>query len=333
MLRDELRTRAAQLLHDLLGPPSNASARELRWGSHGSLAYSIEQGVYFDHEEGEGGDLIDLIMRARNADFGAALDWIRDYLGGQYREPPTTLSLPSRNSSPPRRDRVGLAAQIWRASMEACGTAAERYLHRRAIRYMSADVRYAPSAVFGRIAGATWVKGACVVFRASDASGRGRAVQLVRIYDDGRPVTANGRKLKFCIGGLHGASVRLPGAPAPAPLFLAEGAETAASVAQLTCCECWAMLGSVARADLSGESASRPTIVAADDDPIAAPSAIALRDRLLEWRLAGRNVRVIYPWAVRRYDKSDFNDLLQAGEAAARSYLAELRLPDVGGRP
>jgi hypothetical protein len=53
----------------------------------------------------------------------------------------------------------------------------------------------------------------------------------------------------------------------------------------------------------------------------------------LEWRLAGRNVRVIYPWAVRLYDKSDFNDLLQAGEAAAQTYLAALRVLDVGGQP
>src|SRR5947209_3460672 len=87
LLRDELRRHATQLLPVLLGPPSSTSVRELRWGKHGSLAYSIEHGVYFDHEEGEGGDLIDLIMRTRSADFVSALDWIREHLGRQYRKP------------------------------------------------------------------------------------------------------------------------------------------------------------------------------------------------------------------------------------------------------
>src|SRR5215831_8455586 len=43
------------LARELLGKPTFESATELRWGTHGSLSIKRKEGVWHDHETGEGG--------------------------------------------------------------------------------------------------------------------------------------------------------------------------------------------------------------------------------------------------------------------------------------
>jgi hypothetical protein len=47
----------AHVALNLLGEPTSQrhSGRELRYGSRGSLSIDLGEGVYFDHEAGEGG--------------------------------------------------------------------------------------------------------------------------------------------------------------------------------------------------------------------------------------------------------------------------------------
>ena len=83
-IRTTLADRAADLAQCLLGDPTSRTSRELRWGQRGSLAIAIagsKAGTFFDHERGEGGDLIGLIMRERSCDFGEALKFARDFCG------------------------------------------------------------------------------------------------------------------------------------------------------------------------------------------------------------------------------------------------------------
>ena len=49
----------------LRGEPNRAisSAREWRYGTHGSLSVDLEKGTWFDHELNEGGGCIDLILQ------------------------------------------------------------------------------------------------------------------------------------------------------------------------------------------------------------------------------------------------------------------------------
>lgn len=57
--------------------PRASSARELRWGTHGSRSVDLEKGVWSDHEASTGGGVLDLIRRELRVNSGAALGWLR----------------------------------------------------------------------------------------------------------------------------------------------------------------------------------------------------------------------------------------------------------------
>lgn len=67
----------------LLGEPNKAlsSSEEWRYGSHGSVSVDLKRGLYFDHELGEGGGVLDLIAlktgRDANGRSGGAVEWLR----------------------------------------------------------------------------------------------------------------------------------------------------------------------------------------------------------------------------------------------------------------
>ena len=65
----------------LLGKPNAqlSSARELRYGTHGSLSIDLEKGVWRDHEADQGGGVPDLIARETGRRNGSAIDWMREH--------------------------------------------------------------------------------------------------------------------------------------------------------------------------------------------------------------------------------------------------------------
>jgi len=66
----------------LRGEPnvSLSNARELRYGTHGSLSVDLDKGTFFDHELGEGGGCIDLIMQEvpEARENGGVAHWLRE---------------------------------------------------------------------------------------------------------------------------------------------------------------------------------------------------------------------------------------------------------------
>ncbi len=80
----ELRARAPEIVEDLLGKPVARAGQEWRWGRKGSLLVVIagpRAGMWFDHEAGEGGGLVDLVGRVRGLHRREALDWTADRIG------------------------------------------------------------------------------------------------------------------------------------------------------------------------------------------------------------------------------------------------------------
>lgn len=67
----------------LLGVPNRQLSKpnELRYGRQGSLSVDLQKGVYFDHEAGSGGGVIDLIRRQTGCHTRDAFDWLKDELG------------------------------------------------------------------------------------------------------------------------------------------------------------------------------------------------------------------------------------------------------------
>jgi hypothetical protein len=214
---------------------------------------------------------------------------------------------------------------ICAAARGVSGTAVERYLQNRGITRSPCTVlALVPSNALGNVPELRWWRWLACAFLLTDAKGRVGAVQLVALHDDGRAVTdAGGKKIKRTIGRMAAAAIRLPGA-ARKPLILAEGPENALSIWQSLGWETWAACGPIARHDLNHVPLDRLIIVAADDDPPDAPSAITLRKTIACWQGKGRTVAIAYPWAARRHDKSDFNDVLRAeGEPSIRGRLLE----------
>lgn len=95
------------------GKPTSETAKELRWGSGGSRAYSVEKRVWRDHETDTGGGALDLVQRECSTDRAGALAWLekeglipkRDQShreGQQRQEAPQTADEPQQQEQPPQ---------------------------------------------------------------------------------------------------------------------------------------------------------------------------------------------------------------------------------------
>ena len=80
----ELRARTPEIAAELLGNPTFRAGKEWRWGRKGSLSVVIggtRAGMWFDHEAGDGGGLVDLVAREKGFSRTDALDWTADRIG------------------------------------------------------------------------------------------------------------------------------------------------------------------------------------------------------------------------------------------------------------
>ena len=55
-----------------------SSQKELRFGSHGSVSVDLEKGTFYDHQEANGGGVLDLIAKYTGNSGAAAVQWMRD---------------------------------------------------------------------------------------------------------------------------------------------------------------------------------------------------------------------------------------------------------------
>src|SRR4051794_32469391 len=89
-----LAAETARVAQQLLGKPTSVTRLEMRFRRKGSLSVMIggpKRGLWFDHESGEGGGLIDLIERECGADFHRAMVIARELVGSK----PETAALHS----------------------------------------------------------------------------------------------------------------------------------------------------------------------------------------------------------------------------------------------
>jgi hypothetical protein len=95
----------------LLGKPTAMNKTEWRFGSHGSLAVNIggpKKGTYYDHEQGTGGGVLDLITRERGCSKQDAIDWIKQQFGNVLDDKPQQAQQPRRIvETYPYRDEDG----------------------------------------------------------------------------------------------------------------------------------------------------------------------------------------------------------------------------------
>ena len=231
-------TGMAEVARRLLGEPNRrlSTRRELRFGHGGSLAVIPERGVWYDHEAGVGGGVLDLPVHVGAARTRAEAARLLEGEGVLTPTPPDASQARGREAEALRETerKRGVAAALWRAGGPLTGTAGEGYLRTaRAVAgpLAAAELRFLPAAPLtpyrpdGRTAPA-------LVARVADADGRliGAHLTFLRPDGSGKADLAAPRKI---VGAMSGGAVTLrpgPGGEGGGAL-VAEGLESALSAA------------------------------------------------------------------------------------------------------
>jgi len=311
-IADGLKADIENLAKNLLGEPNKMDHGEMRYGSKkGSLIINIgekKRGLWYDHQIGEGGNPIKLIMHVKAMDFKAALDYAGDYLGLT----PVKKHYPAKHISvrdldhlnPVEIKRVRKARSLFLGSKPIKGTLAETYLKNE--RGITIDIptqcRYHP-AIYDRSTDKTYP---ALLVAGKDFQGRIVGVQVIYLdQKTGKKAAIEVNKRSH--GLVKGAAVLInKGGPT---IAVAEGPETALSIANadpnLTV---FASLGSITNfSAIPFEAKGNMLIVCADNDGIENESNHKTSRAIKSLNDKGFNVFVAKP----EIKGQDFNDVLQ----------------------
>ena len=314
MLRSTGRAHA-DVARALLGE-SNArlsTARELRYGTHGSLAVHVDgeySGTWRDHEADAGGGVLDLVMHVDGTrDTREAMAWLREsgFIGESgekaarerkdFRAPASSRRTGSAPSSKPR-DTTGAARRVWDATRPLAGTIAERYLHARGVGHVAValSLRFSLALTHPQAPG----RFPCLVAGVQDV--RGGFLAVHRIYlDRSGAGKANVEPARASLGSTAGGAVRL-GEPEHGRLLVGEGIETTAAAMGLFDLSGFAAIGTGGLRAIELPEHVIDVMIAADRDAGGLQAAAALARRL---EAEGRDVEIRLP------RKGDFNDVLR----------------------
>jgi putative DNA primase/helicase len=106
---EELRGMAEQIVQSFLGEPNRSlsTTRELRWGRKGSFKLNVagdKAGVWYDHENKIGGDIIEFIRQQHGCSIGEAIDEALTYLAPSASWPSSTVPKASKPAEPEKDD-------------------------------------------------------------------------------------------------------------------------------------------------------------------------------------------------------------------------------------
>jgi putative DNA primase/helicase len=300
---EELRARAAEIVRSFLGEPNRrlSNRRQLRWGSRGSFALNVQgakAGLWFDHENGCGGDIIGFLTHQLGCSIGDAIKYALRYLGPSFGGN-TRTKRPVLREEADDAIRVRSALQIWDGVLPLRNSLAETYLAGRGIRVPDEALD-----VIGFHPGCP--------FRGTTAPA---LVALIQDITTGEPIGVHRRQLTLdaasagppmSLGPKSGGVIRLSPAIS-AELAIGEGVETCLSGMMLGAGPTWSVLdaGGISNFPVLEHVQQLTILVDNDLSWTGQHAAAACKDR---WLAAGKRVRLAMP------DKpgQDFNDLLLA---------------------
>lgn len=294
------------------GAPNRAlsSKKTLRWGRKGSLVLELagsKAGLWYDHEQGRGGDIIELIKQEQGCDFIEALRFAQQFVGGSAPRPNPLRNIPTlrivRDDAADDADelrRIEQAMGIWCGVRPLRGSLAEKYLKSRSL-----EVPDEALDVLGCHHACPWERSTVPAL-----------VALVRDIITGEAVgvhrtalSADGRKLgRMVLGPKAGGAIKLSGESLiTTELTIAEGIETALSAMMYGLRPAWSVIdaGGIARFPVLPHI-ERLTIIVDNDASGTGQKATA--ECRARWEAAGLRVRTVMPPTVGH----DLNDFLQA---------------------
>ena len=295
-----LAERMGDLAITLAGTPTSRGRTEWRFRSRGSLAAEVagpKRGSWFDHEAGEGGDALGLVMHLRRDTFPAALEWALTWLGEAPRIPvisnPTSPLAPRKTAKPATLD---MARQLWREAMPAAGTLAAVYLGTRGLEIENgAPIRFHPRCPRGP---ERWP--AMLALMTDPVTGEPCGVHRTFLARDGIGKAPGPMPTKMMCGAA-GVICLSPDDEVMGGLGIAEGIETALSVMQgFGWRPIWAAASAGAIRTFPVLSGIEALTIFADPDGVGLKAARSCARR---WAEAGREARICAP------RRGDFNDL------------------------
>jgi putative DNA primase/helicase len=296
-------SRAAEVAMALLGEPNRqlSSKRELRFGRKGSLAVvtdGTKAGWWYDHENGTGGDLFDLIRRQHGGGFLAAVEYAHRFIGDAR-----TVQAPSDRCRMGTTDSAGnqrRALELWEQGLPIAETVAAQYLAMRGILGPGIDrevLRFHPSCPYGERA-----RHPCMLALLRDIrTDEPRAIHRTALTRDGDKIG------RMVLGPKDGAAVKLsPDDAVTMGLTIAEGVETALSGIQLGWRPAWSVgdAAGIAKFPVLPGVEALTILVDNDESGTGQRRAIECSDR---WTKAGREVLRVIP----RRSGDDLNDIVR----------------------
>jgi len=227
----------------ILGAPnSKLSTRgELRWGSRGSLSVDRAKGVWYDHEAGVGGGVIDLIKReGRCSSSAEAYQWLvknRFITSAQAdsREANIKKMLKAEAEEEGKQESFYTALSLLRAAAKATTDAPADYLASRGITNApQCAMLVTNTAKVNRLTGKRFPALVVPILKDPDHL-QGAQITWLSADCQAKLAVSDG-SARRTYGELNGGFVPL-GQPDPnKPLIVAEGIETTLSAMQITDC-------------------------------------------------------------------------------------------------
>lgn len=316
----------------ILGEPKEYSSNHLRYS--GGLIISTkgsDSGKWYSFTEEMGGTPLSAIQKFMNLSFTEALEYGASLAGLSEFDAKISQDKPQPIHHSSKEDKQAItklnngitsAQSIWHGTEDIQGSLAERYFleHRGIDSLEGMEIRYWPK-------GAIWTdfdeQGAPIEkvnkIPAAVISARnmeGKIVSVQRIYLDEKTAEKNTylKDAKLTKGSNKGSPGLIQKGETRGVLYIAEGPETAASIATLdknaTVLVSFSVSNIANMAEVIKTYSPQKVIIAADNDGHDSASRKTTEKACDSLRNQGIDVRIAYPKALPNRTKTDWNDIL-----------------------
>ena len=319
-LRNALPQHASRIAIAVLGQPNLrlCSRRELRFGSRGSLGVIVsgpKAGMWYDHENGLGGDLFDLIQRVSGGSFREVVAYTEQIIGTQPRACSPRLLY---KRTVPKEETSDLGLRLFDRAKPIIGTPADRYLQWRGVLEPAIEagedvLRFHANCPFG--GGKRYP---CMLALLRNIEGNEpRAIQRTALTPElMRQITetrfteftqAGGRVARMTLGPKTGTAIKLSCDENVAQgLVIGEGVESVLAAMKLGFRPAWALGGTSSIKSFPVLSGIDVLTILVDNDKSGAGQKAA-QQCSERWVAAGREVFRALP----NHTGDDFNDVLR----------------------
>jgi hypothetical protein len=312
-LRSAIAAAAPEIAQAYLGQPNSAlsTKRELRFGRQGSLAVVIagpKSGLWHDHSDDSGGDMIALIQFQKNCSFQEALQEVTAFIGSAAPQGRPVGAFAYQDDVGSAEKKKAIAGQIWAGTKPLIGSPSEAYLRKRLGLFganipprLDEAIRFHPGVRFGEE-----VHPAMVAAITNIHSDELQGVHLTAIDTSGSPIKLEGKTKRRIRGIKKGGAIKLtPDDEVCRSILIGEGIETTLSAMGMTDFHGWALIDAGMLKAFPVLSGIETLVIAVDADPAGIAAASAAKAR---WSDAGREVFEMKPSEA----GTDFNDIVRS---------------------